>query len=353
MNRKLIAILTALLLAASLCACNNEPDETEESTDPQIVIPGGSDTESSTIESETFATDDTETVETETEPIAPVVFVEKKDTVYVLAQNQAVNLRTDTTLSDASIYTSVPNGTELQRIAISEDGTWSKVIYDGNELYVKSNFLTGLSDVDAGFVAISKTLTVKAAGLNVRIAPYNAGETPTDKVGSLTTGDVITVLAVNADTGWYKIQYNLGETVVTGYVVSNAEYFEPETDAFSIDATGYTVVQVGAAGAVYQNADRVLIIATDTFETLKDDSLSAKDYAELVVQTHALETEIKFVNNVASFEYEATAEGVTYHYIAYTYVGEEGYWLVQFASATETFESYRSEFEAIAKTFKA
>ncbi len=229
MNRKLIAILTALLLTASLCACGD--DTTTETTggESQIVVPGS---ESETLSDETGSESESES-KSEEESTAPIElnFITQKDTVYVIARNGSVNLRTDTSLSDASIKVAVSNGTMLQRIAVSENGEWSKVIFDDyaeTELYVKSLYITTLSDIDADFTVCETpfTRTLKA-NLNVRITPSMEN----DILHVLVPENVVTVVAENTVIGWYKVQIGSGENMIEGYIASDEKYFEPIEEA--------------------------------------------------------------------------------------------------------------------------
>ena len=133
MNRKIIAIFTALLLAASLCACNNGNKGDETTTeDNKIEIPSGEDT---TADDTTKGDDQT----TESESGAVVDnFEECNDTVSVLVGNGAANLRKSPSMNDSAIALSVVNGTELERVAVSSDG-WSKVNYNNETYYIKTS----------------------------------------------------------------------------------------------------------------------------------------------------------------------------------------------------------------------
>ena len=63
-----------------------------------------------------------------------------EDTVVTTVQ---LNLRsTPSTESDSFIVTSVPTGTELKRISVSDDGVWAQVEYEGQILYCAMKYLT-------------------------------------------------------------------------------------------------------------------------------------------------------------------------------------------------------------------
>jgi len=62
------------------------------------------------------------------------------DTVVTTVQ---LNLRsTPSTASDSFIVTNVPAGTELKRVALSDNGDWAQVEYEGQRLYCAMKYLT-------------------------------------------------------------------------------------------------------------------------------------------------------------------------------------------------------------------
>ena len=156
-------------------------------------------------------------------------YVEKNDKIYVLSPSGALNLRD----ADYQKKASVATGTELQRVAVSTDGVWSKIIYaiDGEsfELYVNNKYITLLADFDAGFEAVEKTLIVKAAGIRIHIAPEADEKWQEDVkiIGWYTAGDEVKVLAENTTTGYYKVEFTAyGGVSQIGYILNNPEYFE-------------------------------------------------------------------------------------------------------------------------------
>ena len=233
MTRKIIAIFVALLLTASLCACTRD-DNPEESTGDRIDI--GIETTDTNGTSDTDDTEDTnDTTESESETANggdtqdELVFTpyDAPQTVFVMHKNGAVNIR-KTPDYDASAATSLSNGTELKRVAISVGGEWSRVEYEGEEYYIASQCLTTLADVTAGFVTVDKTYTV-VASVNVRIAPevteLNGEVTQYNVIGSLNAGDTVKVVAENTSIGWIQIEF---ESDYEGpvFVRYNPDWFE-------------------------------------------------------------------------------------------------------------------------------
>lgn len=71
----------------------------------------------------------------------PAGFTEKNDTVTVTAEN--LNLRsTPSSESKDTIVTAVSKGTQLKRVAVSGDGSWALVEYEGNQLYASMKYLS-------------------------------------------------------------------------------------------------------------------------------------------------------------------------------------------------------------------
>ncbi|MBR1478049.1 MAG: SH3 domain-containing protein [Lachnospiraceae bacterium] len=92
----------------------------------------------------------------------------------------------------------VSTGTKLELVEQQLNG-WSKVIYENNEAFIKSEYLELIEDAGSA-ESVGK---VKATtNVNVRSTASETGE----KIGILTAGDVVDYVAVEGD--WTKIKYN-------------------------------------------------------------------------------------------------------------------------------------------------
>lgn len=212
MNRKLIAIFTALLLAASLCACNNGGNGEETTDGNRIEIPTGGD--------ETTAGEGNNTTdETTNDQVSTGEFEDMNDTVYILVPTGAANLRTAPSMSSSSVALSLVNGTELKRTGVNNDG-WSKVTYNDKEYYIKTSCIVSETEI-SGFVAASGTITV-SGNVNIRIAPNTAN----DPLGTLAEGDTFEVIAVNTQSGWYKIHLESDNYTGDAYVAILTDYMK-------------------------------------------------------------------------------------------------------------------------------
>ena len=217
MSRKLLAILTALLIAASLCACNN--GENEETTD-DTSININQETESKADESDNETGEhgsEIGTGSTEIGDPGEYSYTECSEVVYVNNPASAVTLRSETYEAKGS----VPHGTQLTRIGLSTDEAnyWSKIKYNDEEYYVASKFLTTIdaNNPDEGFVEGEKTVVVNdsTGSLNIRNVPSMESTV----IGHAIAGTDIKVIAENTETGWYKVEFvdANGETAV-GYI---------------------------------------------------------------------------------------------------------------------------------------
>ena len=232
MIKKILALLLVLLLSVALFACN----ETEEDTtdDGKIDI----ETQDTNAEGETG--DEVETGSTSAEIGDPgeYNYSERNETVYVNNPDSAVTLRT----ADYEPKGSIAHGTELKRIGLSTDGAnyWSKVIYEEQEYYVATKFLTTIKNPDEGFVEVSKTVQVndKTGSLNIRNIPAMESTI----IGYADAGKDIKVIAENTTTGWYKIEFvDVDGKTLTGYIASDAKYFVQDKNAATeVDTTEAT-----------------------------------------------------------------------------------------------------------------
>ncbi len=238
MSRKLLAIFSALLITASLCACNNVNGNEETTENHRIDITeatySGDVSEEETPESGSeIKVPDIETDYTELE------YTETNEKVYIIHPNGAVLLHGSKDVSD----TSLANGAEVTRVAISTDGEWSKVIYEEKTYYVYSKCLTTLENFDEGFVPCD--LTVELAEGVESLSVRNTPTMDTHVVGYVYSETPIKVIALNTETGWYKVEYTPygSDETAYGYIVSDAKWYkasEETTEAVTEEVTEAT-----------------------------------------------------------------------------------------------------------------
>ena len=229
MKKRLLAILAALvalLVCTSLfVACNDEG--TENDTSGGINI-GETDTNGNVIESGNEIGTGNQNVEIG-DP-GDYNYTECDQTVYVNNPDSAVTLRSE----DYEALGSIAHGTELRRIGLSTDEAnyWSKVIHNEKTYYVATKFLTTIKNADEGFVEIEKTVIVndQTGSLNIRNLPTFDGS---QVIGWAVAGTEYKVVAENAETGWYKIEFTPygSDEVAYGYIKSGADNFVKQENA--------------------------------------------------------------------------------------------------------------------------
>lgn len=249
MKTKLAIILAALLIAASMTSCGNgkKNDETTQSNkiDINTETPANGNESENTTEAPNETTQPgngtTDSDEIKDPGEYTYTALEQAEKIQILSATGAATLRT----ADYAVLTSVPNGTQLDRVGISNgaNGFWSQVVYNGEICYIASHLVTIILDLDDGFVDVNKTLTKNDGSLKVRVAP----DVNSEVIGYINAGQKVVVVAENTTTGWYKISFiPYGATEATiGYIASNPEYYE--TEAATTEATETTEVTEEAA----------------------------------------------------------------------------------------------------------
>ncbi len=155
-------------------------------------------------ETETQQQEEPET-ETQTNTEQPL---DESEIVYAL---DTLNIRASAS-ADGQLVDTVPAGTALTRTGTTSDG-WSRLEYNGQEVYVKSEFVSTEAPAkqepqennDAPGVAEGTKITLSNT-VNVRAS---MGE-DAQKIGTAFTGETVTVIMSYAE-GWTKVEWN-GQT---------------------------------------------------------------------------------------------------------------------------------------------
>ncbi len=212
MKKLLIAALALItVLTMSLAACSDNNTQTPDNgdlTDDWVDNTTTDDTTNDTNNEDNNGGDSTDTPSTDTQ-----TWVDKNDTVYVLADG--VRLRSTTSTAGSSNIKAVVNmKTQLSRTKTSNDG-WSEVTHNGETLYIKSAYLTtNFNDVD--FVTCEeKTIVLDSDIYNIylRSAPTTAeGTNAADAVATEFNAKAIKYSEINKSGTWARIQYE-GKTL--------------------------------------------------------------------------------------------------------------------------------------------
>lgn len=343
MNRKLIAIISALLLSASLFACGGETSTEETTSSNKINIETESEV-NGTVETEDQTNEVESNVESETEtsPASQIgdpgeyEYDERDEKVYVNNPDSEVTLRS----ADYKALGTVNHGTELVRLGLSKDADnyWSKVTYGGETYYIASKFLTTIKNPDEGFVEVNKTVRINdmTGSLKIRNIPAMDGSAV---IGYAEAGKDIKVIAENTTTGWYKIEFVAADRkTTTGYIASDAKYFETATSeagvfkdsaiSFSFPKT-WVALANGVVGNAQSGDNYTLVYADYTAEADMYFTLNNEGFAELFVplyKTQGLDVkdytvtqETKDGAKVAVMSFTATANNTNVYLTQYVF----------------------------------
>ena len=113
-----------------------------------------------------------------------------------------VNIRTGASTGYPSVgYLS--KGTKVQVVAKNSETGWYKIKYNGNYAYASYKYIKLNSSEED--LSVIKT-GVTTSSINVRKGP----STSYSKLGSLSKGTKVQIVAIDNSTGWYKIKYKSG-----------------------------------------------------------------------------------------------------------------------------------------------
>ena len=149
------------------------------------------------------------------------VVIDPSETVYVTTND--LNLRAQPS-KNGSVVARLAFGTKLERIGKNAEG-WSKVVINGNEYYVSSEYLTTEDVTGESFTSLEEpeNKTVTADTLKIRTSPW-MDDMDENVVGYLRKGDVVKCVAKSPDGYWYRIEltegtfYYVGALYLSGYV---------------------------------------------------------------------------------------------------------------------------------------
>lgn len=210
MKKRILALLLAGLITASLASCvtsERRPDDTSDGS--------GSQTEESQSREEES-----------TEPPVTVTFIEDPATVYVITDSLTL---TPVEADGQSIKASLMD--ELQRVKVSSDDKRSIIEKDGVQYYASNTYLSTQDLLGKNFESLNNVKMYATQGVNIR--PYaSANDDFSKAIGGLHKGDEVTVTArgtVGKST-WCKIKYTDSETDKTYEGFVSATYLSEDPD---------------------------------------------------------------------------------------------------------------------------
>ncbi len=210
MKKRVIALLMAGLLTASMVSCVATGGPGDGSTEPQQQI---------------TTPDDAGT----TDAGPGITWQNVDQTVYTL---DSVKLREEPSTS-ATVIQTLPKETELRRVRTST--SWSEVEYNGKKGYVSNVYLTGVDLLGKNFTAVDGGSKVMYANAKVTIRLYPTTEEFSSKIGYFEVNDEVKVVAANDK--WSKIEYKVKEE--TKYYFVNSHYLSASKVTDPNDPTQY------------------------------------------------------------------------------------------------------------------
>ena len=242
MKKTISMILAALLIAASLASCrgSNEENTTEGNkiniNTNQTTEENDSDiTEDNTVEKTEENSSEAETdkvVDKNSDP-GEHEYIQQNDIIIVMTPGNVLPFRS----GSFEYIGEFTNGTMLRRIAISEDGRWSKIVVGDIEGYVATRNVTTYNPADNGFTEFDTAYTA-AVTINVRIYPgfpegADNSESLCNLAGQIAEGSLIEIVAYDETLGWYKINYTPAEGVLSGDYAY--EFFIKADDSYFVE----------------------------------------------------------------------------------------------------------------------
>ena len=219
MKKRILALLLAGLITASMASCVATGNQDEPGNDTEADQTLGNDTTTAPTEDETDPGDTEWTVVDET--------------VFTLNQ---VSLREEPDTS-GTVVKALAKEIQLHRTKVSED--WSYVeTADGESGYVSNRYITAVNILGTDFTAVEGGEKIMYATdvVNVRLYP-SADDKISDKKGAYQKDDEVTVVATNGK--WYRVKFKTESDGTVLYYYVNASYLANEKGASSNDASQY------------------------------------------------------------------------------------------------------------------
>lgn len=128
-------------------------------------------------------------------------------------------------------------------------------------------------------------------------------------------------------------EFTTGEFSIT----LNDSFFEESQDSYE---------------AVYTSNDIAVFALKETFadyEELTD--LTVDEYMDAVIKVNGADAEVKHKDGLAYYEYDGVSDqNYKFHYVAFSYKADDGFWLIQFAVSEDMFSEYEDSVFTYAKS---
>lgn len=233
--KKIIAlVLTAVLLVMAFASCNTtgNPQQTPNNSGIPETPPSNPQTPEQTPG--------------ESDPITPpevITFSPCDETVYVVNTEHGLKLRTSTVFdeSDSNVAEYADPGAELRRIGYHE--TWSKVIFEGEEYFTSSKYLSTekpAEPVEVVFEDVSQMVYI-FTGFEDGVAKLYPEPSRDSQYITLPEGTVLKRTGIAFDdeegNGWSRVEYNGNTHFIRNSVVA------PESASVTFGEISFEVIK--------------------------------------------------------------------------------------------------------------
>ena len=109
---------------------------------------------------------------------------------------------------------------------------------------------------------------------------------------------------------------------------------------------GFYEKEIVAATYYLESTSAIMHALKEEFQTLLPSSTTLQRYATMVQNNNRLESEVSSRENeeYLYFEYEKTANGKDFFYLATVHKADDSFWLIQFACSQDDKEDYKDKF---------
>lgn len=166
-------------------------------------------------------------------------FTAVNETVYT---KDSCNVR-ESYSTDSKKITKLEKGKQLKRIGVGDNG-WSKVEYNGKNVYISSQFLTTEKPPDPKFKEVNEIMYT-AQECNVR----KSFTTDSDKVGYFKFAEEVKVTGIG-DNGWSKIEYKGEVAYVKSTLLVKEKPEPPENNIIDNNAIDGNLIENDLLGSL-------------------------------------------------------------------------------------------------------
>lgn len=104
--------------------------------------------------------------------------------------------------------------------------------------------------------------------------------------------------------------------------------------------------------AVYESPKVAVYTLKEETSLFGDANYTLEQYTKMVISANGLTVDAQNKDGLTYFEFDKELNGKNFHYFAFTYKGEDAFWLVQFACTKDQVSENQADIFGYAKTVK-